>query len=164
PGRDADRPGRHRQDHPRHTRRPPGRRGVSRWAAVRPAARHDRYPRRAGRRAGTLLCDLGVAGSALPEGVDDRARLYRTRLAGRRIPGARLAARPHWPLAHLAARLHDADRRLDELRTGDLAVRRSLAVSYAGIGDAARRALRRLSLLDVADVAAWIVAALLDRA
>src|SRR2546423_3890273 len=34
---------------------------------------------------GTLLRDLGVAGSALPEGVDDRARLYRTRLAGRRM-------------------------------------------------------------------------------
>ncbi|OLB77016.1 MAG: hypothetical protein AUI14_17385 [Actinobacteria bacterium 13_2_20CM_2_71_6] len=199
---------------------------------------------------GTVLRDLGVTGSAVPNGVDDRARLYRSRIAGRRmllvfddaaneaqlrpllpgtagcavvvtsryrldalagaqhidlglldrgeavallhrligpartqaeplatveiaaacagvplalrVTGARLAARPHWPLAYLADRLRDQRHRLEELRTGDLAVRSSLAASYAGIRAGARRALRRLSLLDVADIAAWTVAALMD--
>ncbi len=47
-----------------------------------------------------------------------------------RIAATRLAARPSWSIASLAARLADERRRLNELTAGDLAVRASFAVSY----------------------------------
>lgn len=46
-----------------------------------------------------------------------------------RIIGARLAARPSWPLAAMSERLADQRRQLDELDHHDLGVRRSLALS-----------------------------------
>ncbi len=79
-----------------------------------------------------------------------------------RIAGARLAARPHWPLARLAELLADERMRLDALNAGDLDVRSSLALSYRGLSGIERRALRLLSLLDAPDVGAWIAAPLLD--
>jgi DNA-binding SARP family transcriptional activator len=47
-----------------------------------------------------------------------------------RIAGARLAARPHWPVQMLADRLSDTQRRLDELEIDDLGIRASFQVSY----------------------------------
>ena len=47
-----------------------------------------------------------------------------------RICAARLAARRQWRIATLAGRLRNQHRRLDELKTGDLAVRASFQVSY----------------------------------
>ena len=47
-----------------------------------------------------------------------------------RICAARLAARRHWKIATMAKRLRDERRRLDEMKTGDLAVRASFQVSY----------------------------------
>jgi tetratricopeptide (TPR) repeat protein len=47
-----------------------------------------------------------------------------------RIAASRLAARPSWTIAHLAARLADQRSRLAELTAGDMAVRASFAVSY----------------------------------
>ncbi|MGH3763283.1 ATP-binding protein [Actinophytocola sp.] len=47
-----------------------------------------------------------------------------------RIAGARLAARPGWSLAHLAERLADQRRRLDELEGADAGVRVGFGVSY----------------------------------
>ena len=47
-----------------------------------------------------------------------------------RICAARLAARKQWRIATLANRLRNEQRRLDELETGDLAVRSSFQVSY----------------------------------
>ena len=47
-----------------------------------------------------------------------------------RIAGIRLASRPAWTIAHLAAGLADECGRLAELAAGDLAVRASFAVSY----------------------------------
>ena len=79
-----------------------------------------------------------------------------------RIAGARLAARPHWPLARLAAYLADEYRRLDELQLGDLEVRASLTLSYEGLDALARQAFRRLGLLEAPDFAPWVTAALLD--
>jgi DNA-binding SARP family transcriptional activator len=80
-----------------------------------------------------------------------------------RITGARLAARPSWPLARLAGLLAGADprRRLDALAVDDLAVRASVAPSYRALDGRARRAFRRLSLVGPQDVAEWVVAALL---
>jgi len=80
-----------------------------------------------------------------------------------RITGARLAARPSWPLARIAALVADAGprRRLDALAVDDLAVRASVAPSYQALDERARRAFRRLSLMGPHDVAEWVVAALL---
>jgi transcriptional regulator with XRE-family HTH domain len=79
-----------------------------------------------------------------------------------RIAGARLAAKPHWPLKQLAHRLHARQRRLDELTAGDLEVRASIAMSYYGLGELEQRAFRLLSLLEVPEFAPWMLAALLD--
>ncbi len=78
-----------------------------------------------------------------------------------RIAGARLAARTSWPLSALARKITHARRRLDELETGDLSVRASLTQSYQALNETARRAFRRLALLDSAEFAEWQVSALL---
>jgi DNA-binding SARP family transcriptional activator len=48
-----------------------------------------------------------------------------------RIAAARLASRPRWSVRYFASRLADEQSRLDELESGDRAVRASFAVSYA---------------------------------
>lgn len=78
------------------------------------------------------------------------------------IAAARLAAHPHWRLNRLVRALSDEQRRLDELAVGDLEVRASLTLSYAGLDEVAQRAFCRLGLLETPDVAGWVVAALLD--
>ena len=50
-----------------------------------------------------------------------------------RIAGARLAARGSWTVRNLAKRLSDVRRRLDELKTGDLAVRACFEVSFTSL-------------------------------
>ncbi|MFJ7181552.1 BTAD domain-containing putative transcriptional regulator [Streptomyces massasporeus] len=71
-----------------------------------------------------------------------------------RIVGARLAARPSWPLSAFVERLTDAQGRLDEIRVGDVSVRASFHASYHAIrhGDnptdqAAARAFRLLGVV-----------------
>jgi tetratricopeptide (TPR) repeat protein len=78
-----------------------------------------------------------------------------------RVAGARLAARPSWPLARLAELLSDARRRLDQLAAGDLEVRASLALSYQALNAEQQRALRLLSVLEVGDFSAWLAGPLL---
>jgi DNA-binding SARP family transcriptional activator len=87
-----------------------------------------------------------------------------------RIAGARLAARPGWPVAALAERLADAQRRLDELEVAEAGVRASFAVSHRqlGAGDdaldrAAAVAFGLLGLLDGPELGVPVVARLLDR-
>jgi DNA-binding SARP family transcriptional activator len=68
-----------------------------------------------------------------------------------RICAARLAARRQWKIATMANRLRNERRRLDELKTGDLAVRTSFQVSYDSLQTASRgadpaRAFRLLGL------------------
>ncbi|MFV2123710.1 BTAD domain-containing putative transcriptional regulator [Micromonospora sp. LOL_013] len=79
-----------------------------------------------------------------------------------RIAGARLTAREHWGIGQLVARMRDDRRLLDELEHGPLSVRASLAGSYRSLPDGTRRLLRRLALLDCAQLPAWVAAALLD--
>jgi DNA-binding SARP family transcriptional activator/Tfp pilus assembly protein PilF len=50
-----------------------------------------------------------------------------------RIAGARLAARGRWTIAAMADRLSDERRRLDELKTGNLAVRACFEVSFSSL-------------------------------
>ncbi|MFF4038462.1 BTAD domain-containing putative transcriptional regulator [Streptomyces sp. NPDC001816] len=67
-----------------------------------------------------------------------------------RISGARLAARPHWSLARLAARLTGRQAVLDEFTLGDREVRAGLQESYRALPDEAQRALVSLSALGTA--------------
>jgi transcriptional regulator with XRE-family HTH domain/tetratricopeptide (TPR) repeat protein len=78
-----------------------------------------------------------------------------------RVAGARLAARPQWPLARLAGLLVDERDRLDQLAAGDLEVRASLALSYQALTSEERRLFRLLSVPDMVDFAAWVAAPLL---
>ncbi|MFE7772768.1 tetratricopeptide repeat protein [Streptomyces sp. NPDC057445] len=61
-----------------------------------------------------------------------------------RIAGARLRARPSWPVYELADRLADERSRLDELRVGDLAVRAGFEAGYDTLDAADRHLFRSL--------------------
>ncbi|MGM1063951.1 BTAD domain-containing putative transcriptional regulator [Saccharothrix sp. Mg75] len=78
-----------------------------------------------------------------------------------RIVGARLAARPHWPVAKLVSRMADRSRRLDELAVDDLRVRTGIDVGYQGLSGEARRALRAIGAVDVGELAPWLLSAAL---
>jgi DNA-binding SARP family transcriptional activator len=78
-----------------------------------------------------------------------------------RIVGARLAARPSWPVAQLTEMITDTRTRLSALKTTGLAARASFALSYDALPGPARRAFRLISLLGPSDFAEWPIAALL---
>ncbi|MGN9787791.1 BTAD domain-containing putative transcriptional regulator [Nonomuraea sp. ZG12] len=63
-----------------------------------------------------------------------------------RIASARLATRQAWTIADLTRRLHDDNRRLTELSTGESSVLTSFQLSYADLSAAAQRAFRLCSL------------------
>ena len=75
-----------------------------------------------------------------------------------RICAARLAKRRQWRVATLAGRLRDQHRRLDELKTGDLAVRASFQVSYDSLRHGRGRRRPRPGL-----PAAWPLAGRVDQ-
>ncbi len=121
-------------------------------------ARHLHLRPLAARDSLTLLGELAGPGRV---GADPAAARRLVALCGRlplavRIAGARLAARPAWPVRTLTARLADTRRRLDELRAGDLDVRASLLVghrSLAGGSTAERTAAAAFGLLGLPDAA-----------
>jgi len=87
-----------------------------------------------------------------------------------RIAGARLAARPGWPVAELAGRLAEAAGRLDELELADVGVRASFDVSVHALQGSSSRLDQRavaafglLSLPDGPDVGVAAAARLLDQ-
>lgn len=96
---------------------------------------------------------------AEPAAAERIVRLCGTLPLAVRTAGARLSAKPHWPLARLVARLTDERRRLDELRAGDLEVRACLALGYAGLDPAEQAVLRTAAMAPVPDFASWLVAA-----
>lgn len=79
-----------------------------------------------------------------------------------KVVGARLASRADWTVGDLATRLADTRSRLDWLQLGDVGVRTSLVESVAELDTDQRRLLARLGLLDTAEFAGWVSAALLD--
>jgi tetratricopeptide (TPR) repeat protein len=78
-----------------------------------------------------------------------------------RIAGARLRSRPRWSVGHLAGRLADERRRLDELKVGDLEVRASIALSYAELTAAQAKAFRLLAAIPGRDFSVEMAAAAL---
>ncbi|WP_242613614.1 ATP-binding protein [Herbihabitans rhizosphaerae] len=86
-----------------------------------------------------------------------------------RIVAARLASRPTWTIAGLAARLADERHRLDEMSVGDLHVRASFEVSYTAFAirnrvvvTTAASLFRLLGVWPGVDISVPAAAALLD--
>lgn len=79
-----------------------------------------------------------------------------------RIVAARLAARPSWTVASLMSRLADEQRRLDEMRVGNLAVEATFALGYGQLTSAQARAFRLLSLPNGPGISAGAAAAVLS--
>ncbi len=79
-----------------------------------------------------------------------------------RIAGARLRARPAWPVAALANRLADERRRLGELQVGELAVRATFQLSYGILAPTEARTFRLLGLLEGPDATPGVAAALVE--
>jgi tetratricopeptide (TPR) repeat protein len=107
--------------------------------------------------------------------ADPRAAAEVVELCGRlplaiRIAGARLAARPGWPVRVLAQRLTDAAGRLDELAAGEQALQASFEVSVDilrqspdPVDQAAAAGFGPLSLPDGPDLSVAAAARLLDQ-
>ncbi|ADJ48123.1 SARP family transcriptional regulator [Amycolatopsis mediterranei S699] len=133
-----------------------------RLAALEGAALVDLHELREEETLELLAKLVGPRLAAEPEAALEIVRLCGHLPLAVRIAGARLAARPDWTLARLAQRLGRKQRLLNELVLGDLEVRGSLAVSYDGLGEQERAALRRLGMTGVQDFAGWLAAPLLD--
>ncbi|GAB2545095.1 AfsR/SARP family transcriptional regulator [Nocardia heshunensis] len=80
-----------------------------------------------------------------------------------RIIAARLAARPHWSLASVAARLADESTRLSQLRLGAAAVESTFRFSYRQLDGETARAFRLLAVPAAGDLSAVAAAAVLER-
>jgi tetratricopeptide (TPR) repeat protein len=109
--------------------------------------------------------------AAEPEAAAEVARCCGWLPLALRIAGARLAARPNWPVRALADRLADAQRRLDELELAEVGVRASFTVSYeqlrAGrnpVDGAAAEAFVLTGVLDGPEFGVPVAARLLDMA
>ncbi|GIG56072.1 regulatory protein AfsR [Longispora fulva] len=99
--------------------------------------------------------------AAEPGAAADLVRLCDRLPLAVRIVGARLAARPGWPIATVAARLADERHRLDELRAGDLAVEATILLGYAPLEPDVARAVRLLALPDAGSLSVRAAAVLL---
>jgi DNA-binding SARP family transcriptional activator/DNA polymerase III delta prime subunit len=107
--------------------------------------------------------------AAQPEAATEVVRCCGCLPLALRIAGARLAARPAWPIGALAERLADAHGRLDELELAEVGVRASFAVSYRQLCDSAdalelmaAEAFALLGILDGPEVGVPVAARLLD--
>ncbi|MFI6097956.1 tetratricopeptide repeat protein [Lentzea sp. NPDC051213] len=72
-----------------------------------------------------------------------------------RIAGARLAARPHWPISLLADQLKDPRSRLDALSHGGLCLRMRLAETVGDVSPHARRLLGLLAAAGARRLPRW---------
>ncbi|MFC7586091.1 NB-ARC domain-containing protein [Nonomuraea antimicrobica] len=75
-----------------------------------------------------------------------------------RIIGNRLVSRPEWDPAELVARMTDEERRLTQLKAGDLEVATAFKMSYEQLAAATRRVFRRLALVPGRDFDAALAA------
>ncbi|GGV12066.1 AfsR/SARP family transcriptional regulator [Streptomyces spectabilis] len=79
-----------------------------------------------------------------------------------RCAAARLATRPTWTIAHLAARLADERRTLAELRADRLTVEAGFQLSYRQLDHDQARAFRLLAIPDTPDMDLHAAAAILE--
>ncbi|MGW6444040.1 tetratricopeptide repeat protein [Lentzea sp. NPDC055074] len=107
---------------------------------------------------------------AEPEAAAEVVRLCGGLPLALRLAGARLAARPAWPVSYLAERLADAGRRLEELDQDEAGVRACFALSIDGLAgsddpvdQAAAAAYPLLAWPDLPDLSVAVAARLLDR-
>ncbi|RKN40659.1 hypothetical protein D7223_26370 [Micromonospora endolithica] len=78
-----------------------------------------------------------------------------------RMVGARLAVPDLRTLREAAAQLDELSHRLDHLTRDDRSVRAAFHSAYVALDEPARRALRRLAVLDLDDAPPWLVTVLL---
>jgi len=78
-----------------------------------------------------------------------------------RIVATRLAARPGWTIDHLVARIADEQRRLRELRVGDLAVEAAFEVGHQQLPPEQARAFRLLAAVGASGIGTACAAAAL---
>ncbi|HEY6747794.1 MAG TPA: BTAD domain-containing putative transcriptional regulator [Mycobacteriales bacterium] len=103
--------------------------------------------------------------AAAPSAGEAAAAAEVVELCGRlplaiRIAATRLAHRPEWTVADLAARLREPGDRLGELTVADRGVGPAFALSYGQLAPAERRMFRLLGLHPGTDFDAWSAAAL----
>ena len=79
-----------------------------------------------------------------------------------RITGARLTARPHWPVDRMVHRLRDEANRLDELSHQGLELRSNIELAYRLLDAPVQRLFRLCSVMRAPDFPGWTAAALLD--
>ncbi|MFD0816793.1 BTAD domain-containing putative transcriptional regulator [Micromonospora zhanjiangensis] len=99
---------------------------------------------------------------AEPDMAEDIVRLCAGLPLALRVTAARLSARPQWSLRRIRDLLAKDHRRLDLLTAGDLSVRASLTRSYEHVGEAERRLLRLLGLIESEEFPAALAAAVAD--
>jgi DNA-binding SARP family transcriptional activator len=97
-----------------------------------------------------------------PEASDRLVQLCSGLPLALRIAGARLVSRPHWRVEDLVRRLDDETHRLDEFVHKGLELRSTIALTYRGLPERARRLFRLCAVVDAADFPGWAPAALLD--
>jgi DNA-binding SARP family transcriptional activator/tetratricopeptide (TPR) repeat protein len=109
-----------------------------------------------------LLARMAGAGrvAAEPDAAIELVRACGGLPLALRIVGARLAARPAWPVSAMLRRLA-GERRLGELDAAELSVRASIASSYRSLSPRAQRLFRLLAPLGPADFAEWVPGVLL---
>jgi tetratricopeptide (TPR) repeat protein/transcriptional regulator with XRE-family HTH domain len=76
-----------------------------------------------------------------------------------RIIGNRLVSRPDWSADELVARLADEERRLNQLKAGDLEIATAFGLSYQQLAPSTRELFRRLAVIPGRDFDAAVVAA-----
>jgi DNA-binding SARP family transcriptional activator/tetratricopeptide (TPR) repeat protein len=101
--------------------------------------------------------------SAEPDAASELAEACGAMPLALRIAGAKLAARPSWPVSAMASKLtrSRSRSRLGELDAGELSVRASISSAYAALPERSSRAFRLLALLGPADFAEWVIGVVL---